>query len=57
MYMYRLSIRAIAISMINFYSRTKAKKAHDPNYAIHGIQLPARILLCGAPKREKPILN
>lgn len=33
--------------MINFYSRIKAKKSHNPNYAIHGIQLPARILLCG----------
>ena len=33
--------------MISFYSRVKAKKVHNPNYSIHGIQLPQRILLCG----------
>ena len=33
--------------MINFSSRIKAKKAHNPNYSIHGIELQARMLQFG----------
>lgn len=36
------------MSVINFYSTLKKEKIHNPNYDIHKIDLPFRMLICTA---------
>ena len=36
------------MSIINFYSKLKNEKIHNPNYDVHQINLPFRMLVCTA---------